>query len=242
MRLLSLLLTSAAAFDAAMSWGSPAWNWGSANGKAHDEAAKLRGALATEAQRVDYLAAAKAGRISEASLKLALGLTMQRAGPARLPEPLQKTYGSLVAGGFEKQGLDGFAKLARTAAPAVDRYNLNVELAVKADRVAQFLECIRANAAGTLQEPRNLRYCWGESATEPGTFHFQESFVGKAGFEAHAAAPHFQAWEAFAGTDPFSREPAVQFYAPSTSLADDHPPAVVAAAVLASLDFATKGC
>ena len=85
MRLLSLLLTSAAAFDAAMSWGSPAWNWGSANGKAHDEAAKLRGALATEAQRVDYLAAAKAGRISEASLKLALGLTMQRAGPARLP-------------------------------------------------------------------------------------------------------------------------------------------------------------
>ena len=48
-----------------MSWGSPAWNWGSANGKAHDEAAKLRGALATEAQRVDYLAAAKEGAYRE---------------------------------------------------------------------------------------------------------------------------------------------------------------------------------
>ena len=241
MRLLSLLLTSAAAFDAAMSWGSPAWNWGSANGKAHDEAAKLRGALSTEAQRVDYLAAAKAGRISEASLKLALGLTMQRAGPARLPEPLQETYGSLVAGGFEKQGLDGFAKLARTAAPAVDRYNLNVELAVKADRVAQFLECIRANAAGTLKEPRNLRYCWGPSAGDENVFHFQESFVEKAGFEAHCAAPHFTKWEAFVATDPFSAEPSVQFYEPATSLADDAAPCVVVAAALALLGFVEAG-
>jgi hypothetical protein len=36
--------------------------------------------------------------------------------------------------------------------------------------------------------------------------------IGRAGFEAHAAAPHFKAWEAFASTDPFTKEPEVCFY------------------------------
>ena len=45
------------------------------------------------------------------------------------------------------------------------------------------LEIIEANAVSTLREPRNLRYAWGESATVPGVYHFQESFVGKQGFE-----------------------------------------------------------
>lgn len=227
----------------AMSWGTKAWNWGSANGAAHDVARDVRASLRAEAQRVEYLVAAKQGKVSEASLKMTLGLTMQRFGNqgGRLPEALRQTYERLVAGDFE-DAESGFASLAATAAPALDRYNLNVELAVKQERRAEFLDCIRANAAGTLREPKNLRYCWGESATEPGTFHFQESFVGEAGFQAHAAAPHFAAWETFAATEPFSRPPSVQFYAPATSVADDHSPNVVAAAVLASLDFAAAGC
>ena len=41
--------------------------------------------------------------------------------------------------------------------------------------------------------------------------HFQESFVGKQGFDEHCAAPTFAAWEAFAASDPFTAEPSVRF-------------------------------
>lgn len=56
------------------------------------------------------------------------------------------------------------------------------------------------------------RYDWGESANEPNTFHFHEQYKGRKGFEAHAAAPHFKAWEEFASTGPFTKEPEVNFY------------------------------
>lgn len=42
-------------------------------------------------------------------------------------------------------------------------------------------------------------------------------------------------------TDPFSSQPQVSFYVPSTSVAADHAPSATLAAVLASMDFATKG-
>lgn len=47
---------------------------------------------------------------------------------------------------------------------------------------------------------------------EPNTFHFQEAYVGKAGFEAHTKTAHFGAWEKFASSDPFSRAPQVTFF------------------------------
>jgi hypothetical protein len=72
--------------------------------------------------------------------------------------------------------------------------------------------------------------------------HFQESFVGKQGFDEHCAAPTFAAWEAFAGSDPFTAEPSVQFYVPTTSVAADHAPCVCVAAFLAALDFVPRGC
>lgn len=38
-----------------MSWSDPSWNWGSANGKAHDEALRLREALRLPEQRQAFL-------------------------------------------------------------------------------------------------------------------------------------------------------------------------------------------
>lgn len=223
-------------------WGTSEWNWGSAAGEAHDEAAALRSSLAGEAARVAYLVALREGRVSDDSAALAFALTCQRrlgGRRGRVPRAFRDAYDDLVAGALARGGLPA---LARRAAPGVERYNLNVRLEVKADRRDAFLSVIEANAAGTLSEPRNLRYCWGESATTPNTFHFQESFAGKAGFDAHAAAPHFREWEAFAGTGPFAAEPAVDFYVPMTSAADDHAPCAVVAAALATLDFAPDGC
>mmetsp|Transcript_73752 Transcript_73752/g.216440 ORF Transcript_73752/g.216440 Transcript_73752/m.216440 type:complete len:160 (-) Transcript_73752:44-523(-) len=92
-------------------------------------------------------------------------------------------------------------------------YCLNVNLYVKPERREEFLACICANQHGTLtSEPLALQYDWGESESEPNTFHFHEQYLGKAGFEAHTQAPHFAAWEEFAATDPFTREPEVQFF------------------------------
>ena len=38
-----------------MSWDDPDWNWGSANGEAHKEAARLRSSLSTAASREKFL-------------------------------------------------------------------------------------------------------------------------------------------------------------------------------------------
>ena len=61
-------------------------------------------------------------------------------------------------------------------------------------------------------------------------------------FAAFRSAPTFAAWEAFAGSDPFTAEPSVQFYVPTTSVAADHAPCVCVAAFLAALDFVPRGC
>ena len=237
--LAALLATASALQPTNKMWGTAAWNWGSAIGDAHDAAAELRNALSTEDARRDYLIELRTGRVSEASAKLCFALTCQRSGSA-LPLPFNNAYSSLVNGGFEYDA--GFADLAACAAPGVDRYNLNVQLSVKPQRLVEFLEIIEANAVSTLREPRNLRYAWGESATVPGVYHFQESFVGKQGFDEHCAAPTFAAWEAFAASGPFTAEPSVQFYVPTTSVAADHAPCVCVAAFLAALDFVPRGC
>jgi quinol monooxygenase YgiN len=87
---------------------------------------------------------------------------------------------------------------------------MQVNLFVKPARRDEFLACIRANEKGTIgSEPLALEYSWAESMTEPNTFHFQEKYQGKPGFEAHQQTQHFADWEAFAGTDPFTKAPEV---------------------------------
>eukprot|EP00466_Bigelowiella_natans_P016345 jgi/Bigna1/146517/aug1.116_g21225 len=61
-------------------------------------------------------------------------------------------------------------------------------------------------------EPLAIEYTWGESQTEANTFHFQEKYKGKAGFEAHQQAPHFKRWEEFVQSDPFTKAPEVMLF------------------------------
>eukprot|EP01041_Mallomonas_annulata_P002038 gene2038-3961_t len=92
-------------------------------------------------------------------------------------------------------------------------YCLNVNIFVKPERREDFLAAIRANAKGTLTtEKANRLYTWGESCTDPNTFHFQEQFEDEDGFKAHTQAPHFMKWEEFTKSDPFTKPPELSFF------------------------------
>lgn len=61
-------------------WSDPDWNWGSANGKAHDEALRLRAALSTPEERESFLT--DVGMLDEEDWedsKVVLALKCQRA-------------------------------------------------------------------------------------------------------------------------------------------------------------------
>jgi quinol monooxygenase YgiN len=94
------------------------------------------------------------------------------------------------------------------------KYCLNVKLSVNPAKREEFLAAIRTNAKGTLtNEPGCKGYLWGESATNPNVFHFQEQFDNKERFLEHTKAPHFQVWEAFAQqADAFSAPPVIDFF------------------------------
>ena len=62
-----------------MGWDDPNWNWGSAIGTAHDEAMKVRAALATPEARKDFLFSVFAGQADQEEAKMALALKCQRA-------------------------------------------------------------------------------------------------------------------------------------------------------------------
>lgn len=97
-------------------------------------------------------------------------------------------------------------------------YCLNVNLYPKPDVREKFLEVIAGNKKGSDEnEPLCLQYVYGESTETPNLFHFHEEYTGKEdgkeGFEAHAKAPHFAVWEAFASTgEPFTKPPEVSFF------------------------------
>ena len=61
------------------SWGSAGWNWGSANGAAHDKAAIVRAQFAKRHRRTSFMAWAKCGTVDAGDLKMALALSCQRA-------------------------------------------------------------------------------------------------------------------------------------------------------------------
>ena len=62
-----------------MGWSDPDWNWGSANGAAHDEAMKVRGALSTPEERSQFLFLVFAGQAPYEDIKMALALKCQHA-------------------------------------------------------------------------------------------------------------------------------------------------------------------
>mmetsp|Transcript_27926 Transcript_27926/g.54973 ORF Transcript_27926/g.54973 Transcript_27926/m.54973 type:complete len:142 (+) Transcript_27926:42-467(+) len=100
-----------------------------------------------------------------------------------------------------------------------EKFCLNVTLYVKPEKREQCIKAFIDNQNGTLStEPLCLQYTWGESTTQPNTFHFQEAYKGEDGFKAHTQTPHFKRWEEVAKTEPFSKPPEVSFF---VSMGDD---------------------
>jgi quinol monooxygenase YgiN len=110
---------------------------------------------------------------------------------------------------------------------------LNVKLCINPEVREEFLHVIYNNQKGSHLEPLCLQYDFGESDTVPNTFHFHEQYTGtndgKEGFDAHAATPHFAAWEVFASrgssgsttVQQFTSPPVVSFYKSIALLAED---------------------
>ena len=101
--------------------------------------------------------------------------------------------------------------------PIRPAFGVHVELYPKPELLHEFLEVINNNQKGSVEnEPLCLQYVYGESTAEENKFIYHEEYKGddggKQGFEAHKATPHFQAWEEFAGTDPFTKPPVVAFF------------------------------
>lgn len=96
--------------------------------------------------------------------------------------------------------------------PIQPAFCVHAELCIKEEVREEFLRVIENNAKGSNEEVLCLQYSYGESEDTPNKFVFHEEFLGKEGFDAHASMPHFLAWEKFAGTDPFTKPPKVDFY------------------------------
>ena len=96
--------------------------------------------------------------------------------------------------------------------PRKEAFGVQVVLCIKPEVREDFLKCISANRAGSMQEPLCYQYAYGESDTTPNRFIFHEEYKSREGFEAHKQTPHFADWETFAATDPFTEPPVVNFF------------------------------
>jgi len=95
-----------------MGWASPNWNWGYANGDAHDEAKRVRKALVEPQARAQFLQTTAAGQSEMEDVKLALALSCQRArnvGYDTREKAWETLMESMAACAFE--GDDGEKKL-----------------------------------------------------------------------------------------------------------------------------------
>ena len=100
---------------------------------------------------------------------------------------------------------------------------LNVRFTVKPERRDEFLREIDADQRGTMSnEPLAKVMLVGEDVSAPNTFHLHEQFCcGREGFKAHLAAPHFQPWQAFVDSEPFTDGLISASYYPMGSVASD---------------------
>jgi len=88
---------------------------------------------------------------------------------------------------------------------------LNVELNILPEFRDEFFTVIAQNKHGSdTNEDGCDQYTWGESVTNPNTFHFHEQYRNEAALAAHTTSPHFHVWEQFANHTPFTKPPTVQ--------------------------------
>jgi autoinducer 2-degrading protein len=73
-----------------------------------------------------------------------------------------------------------------------------VHVHVKPDAVAQFVEIMQANHAGSVREPANLRFDVLQSVDDPTRFVIYEAYRDEAGAKAHKETAHYAAFRAAA--------------------------------------------
>jgi len=97
------------------SWGSPEWQWGSADGAAHEVAARVRDELNRPHRRSVFITYAKGNTADLVDLKMALALSCQRARNLGYDEPdgrWEALMEECAAATFEHEGLIELNKLA----------------------------------------------------------------------------------------------------------------------------------
>jgi len=73
-------------------------------------------------------------------------------------------------------------------------YVVCVTIHVRPERIQDFTTAIMENAAGTRQEPGNLRFDVLQSEDDPTRFFLYEVYRSKDDFTAHQQTPHYLAW------------------------------------------------
>src|SRR5262245_7494371 len=73
-------------------------------------------------------------------------------------------------------------------------YAVVAEVRAKKGKESELREATLPLVAAVRHEPDNLLYFLHEDRETPGHFIFYEVFASKAGFDAHNATPHVQAW------------------------------------------------
>jgi len=98
-----------------ITWGSPGWKWGSADGEAHEVAARVREDYARPHRRSALVSYAKSGSVDFFDLKMVLALSCQRARNMGYDEAdgrWEKLMDRMGAGEFEEENLILQEKLA----------------------------------------------------------------------------------------------------------------------------------
>lgn len=69
-----------------------------------------------------------------------------------------------------------------------------VNIHVKSEHLAEFIEVTQANHEGSVQEPGNLRFDILQSVDDPTRFIAYEAYRDEASAKAHKETAHYLAW------------------------------------------------
>ena len=74
-------------------------------------------------------------------------------------------------------------------------YVVSVNVYVKPEFLAPFVEAVLDNARNTRREPGNLRFDVSQAEEDPGRFLLYEVYHTKEDFAAHQQTPHYLRWK-----------------------------------------------
>eukprot|EP00873_Tetraselmis_striata_P013366 jgi/Tetstr1/433630/TSEL_022895.t1 len=124
-------------------WNSAGWNWGYANGTAHDVAARTRRMLATPSQRKAWLEDTMGGRTEIGEVEITLALAWQKVARERRggdPQSWRILMEEMASGRFES-GTEGSQLLAAELAKRIPLISHDLqgyeELCQRGDDIAQ---------------------------------------------------------------------------------------------------------